>query len=38
MNLRAPVLLNTEKKLAKQVILEDDRWMIKAPLSAAKDK
>ncbi len=37
-NLRAPILLNTGKKLAKQVILEDDRWMIKAPLFAAKDK
>jgi flagellar assembly factor FliW len=37
-NLRAPILVNTEKKLAKQVILEDDRWMIKAPLFAAKDK
>lgn len=37
-NLRAPLLLNMERKLAKQVILEDDRWMIKAPLFAAKDK
>jgi flagellar assembly factor FliW len=37
-NLRAPILINAEKKLAKQVILEDDRWMIKAPLFAAKDK
>ena len=37
-NLRAPILINSEKKLAKQVILEDDRWMIKAPLFAAKDK
>jgi flagellar assembly factor FliW len=37
-NLRAPLLINSEKKLAKQVILEDDKWMIKAPLFAAKDK
>ncbi|WP_022851137.1 flagellar assembly protein FliW [Limisalsivibrio acetivorans] len=37
-NLRAPILLNTEKKLAKQVILEDDRWQIKAPLFVNKEK
>jgi len=28
-NLRAPLVVNMEKKLAKQVILEDDKWQIK---------
>lgn len=32
MNLRAPLIVNVEKKLAKQVILEDDKWQIKTPL------
>ena len=32
MNLRAPLVVNVEKKLAKQVILEDDKWQIKTPL------
>jgi flagellar assembly factor FliW len=32
MNLRAPMVMNTEKKLAKQVILEEDKWQIKTPL------
>ncbi|WP_132871906.1 flagellar assembly protein FliW [Seleniivibrio woodruffii] len=32
MNLRAPLVMNTEKKLAKQVILEEDKWQIKTPL------
>jgi len=31
-NLRAPLALNMGKKLAKQVILEDDKWQIKTPL------
>jgi flagellar assembly factor FliW len=31
-NLRAPIALNMEKKLAKQVILEDEKWQIKTPL------
>jgi flagellar assembly factor FliW len=31
-NLRAPLTVNMEKKLAKQVILEDDKWQIKSPL------
>ncbi len=32
MNLRAPLIVNVEKKLAKQVILEEDKWQIKTPL------
>lgn len=32
MNLRAPLVINAEKKLAKQVILEDDKYQIKTPL------
>jgi len=31
-NLRAPLALNMNKKLSKQVILEDDKWQIKTPL------
>ena len=31
-NLRAPLALNMGKKLAKKVILEDDKWQIKTPL------
>ncbi len=31
-NLRAPLVINFEKKLAKQVILEDDTYQIKTPL------
>jgi len=31
-NLRAPLAVNMEKKLSKQVILEDDKWQIKSPL------
>ncbi|PLX71397.1 MAG: flagellar assembly protein FliW [Denitrovibrio sp.] len=31
-NLRAPLALNMGKKLAKQVILDDDKWQIKEPL------
>lgn len=31
-NLRAPLVVNFEKKLAKQVILEDDAYNIKMPL------
>lgn len=37
-NLRAPIALNMEKKkLAKQVILEDDKWQIKSPLFQNQD-
>jgi len=36
-NLRAPLALNMEKKLAKQVILEDDKWQIKSPLFPKQD-
>lgn len=32
MNMRAPLVVNVEKKLAKQVILEDDKYQIKTPL------
>ncbi|MGE4318864.1 MAG: flagellar assembly protein FliW [Deferribacterales bacterium] len=35
MNLRAPLIVNVEKKLAKQVILEEDKWQIKTPLFKA---
>lgn len=31
-NLRAPLVINFEKKLAKQIILDDDVWKIKTPL------
>ncbi len=31
-NLRAPLVVNFEKKLAKQIILDDDKWQIKTPL------
>ncbi|MEF3255244.1 MAG: flagellar assembly protein FliW [Deferribacterales bacterium] len=31
-NLKAPLVINFEKKLAKQIILEDDRYEIKTPL------
>lgn len=37
-NLRAPIVLNMEKKLAKQVILEDDKWQIKSPLFKNQEK
>ncbi|PLX68192.1 MAG: flagellar assembly protein FliW [Denitrovibrio sp.] len=36
-NLRAPLALNMEKKLAKQIILEDDKWQIKSPLFPKQD-
>ena len=36
-NLRAPLALNMERKLAKQVILEDDKWQIKSPLFQNQD-
>jgi len=36
-NLRAPLALNMERKLAKQVILEDDKWQIKSPLFPKQD-
>lgn len=36
-NLRAPLAVNMEKKLAKQVILEDDKWQIKSPLFKDQD-
>ncbi|MBC7197110.1 flagellar assembly protein FliW [Deferribacteraceae bacterium V6Fe1] len=31
-NLKAPVVINTNKKLAKQIILEDDIYKVKTPL------
>jgi flagellar assembly factor FliW len=31
-NLKAPLAINSQKKLAKQLILEDDRFQIKTPL------
>jgi len=31
-NLKAPIAVNLEKRLAKQIILDDDRWEIKTPL------
>ncbi len=31
-NLRAPLVVNFEKKLAKQIILDDDAYKIKTPL------
>lgn len=31
-NLKAPLAINVQKKLAKQIILEDDRYQIKTPL------
>ncbi len=31
-NLRAPLVVNFEKKLAKQIILDDDSYKIKTPL------
>lgn len=37
-NLRAPILINTEKKLAKQLVLDDEKWQIKAPLFKNKEK
>lgn len=37
-NLRAPLAVNMEKKLAKQVILEDDKWQIKSPLFQNQEK
>ena len=31
-NLRAPLVVNFEKKLARQIILDDDAYKIKMPL------
>jgi len=31
-NLRAPVIVNFERKIAKQAVLEDETWDIRAPL------
>lgn len=31
-NLKAPIVINNNKKLAKQVILDDDNYQIKTPL------
>ena len=31
-NLRAPLVVNNKKKLAKQIILDDDAYKIKMPL------
>ncbi|ADD69230.1 protein of unknown function DUF180 [Denitrovibrio acetiphilus DSM 12809] len=36
-NLRAPLVVNVERKLSKQVILEDDKWQIKSPLFKNQD-
>ena len=35
-NLRAPVIVNFERKIAKQTVLEDDTWDIRAPLFPAQ--
>jgi len=37
-NLRAPLMVNTEKKLAKQIVLEDEKWEIKTPLFKNEEK
>jgi flagellar assembly factor FliW len=31
-NLKAPVVINSKKKLAKQIILDDDNYKVKTPL------
>lgn len=31
-NLRAPLIVNFDRKIAKQTVLEDDKWDIRAPL------
>jgi flagellar assembly factor FliW len=31
-NLRAPLAVNFERKIAKQIVLDDDTWNIRAPL------
>lgn len=31
-NLKAPLVINTNKKLAKQIVLDDDKYQIKTPL------
>jgi flagellar assembly factor FliW len=31
-NLRAPFAVNFERKIAKQIVLDDDKWSIRAPL------
>ncbi|KAA0258759.1 flagellar assembly protein FliW [Deferribacter autotrophicus] len=31
-NLRAPLVINLNRKIAKQIILDDERWQIKTPL------
>lgn len=31
-NLRAPLMINFQTKLAKQTILDDDKWQIKTPI------
>jgi len=36
MNLRAPILLNTEKKLGVQLILSDERYLARQPLALDK--
>ncbi|MDR0453523.1 MAG: flagellar assembly protein FliW [Deferribacteraceae bacterium] len=35
-NLRAPIIVNFERKLAKQAVLEDETWDIRAPLFPGK--
>ncbi len=37
-NLRAPVVVNTESLVARQIILEDERYSVKTSLFAAKAK
>ena len=36
MNLRAPILLNTEQKLGVQLILSDDRYLARQPIALDK--
>ncbi len=36
-NLRAPLVVNFEKKLAKQIILDDDSYQIKTPLFSSEE-
>jgi flagellar assembly factor FliW len=31
-NLKAPLVINSKKKLAKQIILDDDNYQVKTPL------
>lgn len=35
-NLKAPVIINVKNNLAKQIVLNDDRYLIKEPILAEK--